>query len=128
MSTTNMPLFCPECGNLMNKKLDKKMWNFHNKCLDCVTREHSLKVENGEWKEYSKEIIEKNIVSYLNSQKKYLKEYLLVLDKIEFVQNSSGDIEKWDINPEKIKQIKKQYEGNLEEVEEYLNKIKKEGK
>jgi hypothetical protein len=51
-------------------------------------------VEKGQWKEYSEKMIEKNIISELKSQKQYIEEYLLILNKLEFIQNSSGDIEK----------------------------------
>jgi len=51
-------------------------------------------VERGQWEEYSEKMIEKNIISELKSQKQHIEEYLFILNKIEFVQNSSGDIEK----------------------------------
>ena len=31
-----MPLCCPECGNVMKKRLDKPNYRIHKKCHDCV--------------------------------------------------------------------------------------------
>ena len=49
-----MPLFCPNCGSLMKKRLDAKMYKVHKTCFDCVVEmEAKLKYE-GKYDEYAK--------------------------------------------------------------------------
>ena len=31
-----MPLCCPECDNVMRKRLDKKFWKTNSRCFDCM--------------------------------------------------------------------------------------------
>ena len=33
-----LPLFCPNCGSLMKKRLDAKMYKIHKTCFDCVVK------------------------------------------------------------------------------------------
>ena len=51
------PLCCPECGNVMKKRLDKPNYKIHKKCFDCVIEfEGKLKHIPGEYEKYIKEL------------------------------------------------------------------------
>ena len=121
---TAMPLMCPSCGNLMKKKLDKKMWIYHQMCLDCVIKMESELRGSGKYEEYEQKKIEENMIAYLEDKEQQAKEYIDGLGKISFLQNSHGDIENWDISPEQIEAVKKKYIGHLKDVQENLNKIR----
>ena len=49
-----LPLFCPECGTLMKKHLDKKVFPAYQKCFDCVV-DHEAQLE--------KKVNQKNILT-----------------------------------------------------------------
>lgn len=56
-----IPLFCPSCGKIMNKKTDKTIYKQHGKCLDCrVVEETKIRID-GRWKEYEKTLVETDI-------------------------------------------------------------------
>ena len=83
-----MPLFCPECGNVMKVRLDKKMWAINQKCLKCtVAEEGKIRAQGKEvWEEYQAKKMEDNMLSYLEDQKQHAEEYLKGLEKIEYLQ------------------------------------------
>ena len=88
-----MPLCCPECGNVMKKRLDKPNYRIHKKCHDCVVEfEHKLR-NKGKLEEYKKKLINKNSLDIVNEMESYL------LDAINtsnsgFV-SEDGVIERW---------------------------------
>ena len=118
-----MPLTCPSCHNIMRKRLDKKMWNLRGKCFDCVIIEDTEKIKDGSFKKYEKEVISKNMNSYLNQVKDFFEDYLDKLDSKHFV-TEQGDIEDWQSGFSK-KQLKEMFSTQVKEfkekVEEYKN-------
>ena len=117
-----MPLCCPECGNVMKKRLDKPNYNVHKKCHDCVVEfEHKLRIR-GEYNDYIKNLENKNSLNIVNEMESYL------LDAIN-TSNSSfvsedGVIEKWKggINKaEFTKQVKEATKIRREHIEKELN-------
>lgn len=88
------PLVCPECNNPMKSHpLNKKMYNIHGKCADCVIQEETrLKIEGG-FKEYKNNLMNKNKVSALTELEDLLEEYLNV-GQHTFI-NENGDEEVW---------------------------------
>jgi hypothetical protein len=104
-----MPLCCPECGKVMKKRLDKPNYRIHKKCHDCVIKfEHKLKI-HGKYKDYIKNLQNRNKLTNLDEIEAYL------LDAINNTSNSSfiseqGDIEDWrggKIKKENVKVLKK---------------------
>lgn len=124
--SVSMPLFCPKCGQIMKKKLDKKMWPLHQMCFDCVIKMESHLKAEGKFEKYEQEKIEKNMIAYLKIQEEQAKEYLEGLKHISVLQNSHGDLEDWDINEEQIKEATKKYKEHLDEVRLHLKKIQGE--
>ena len=97
-----MPLCCPECGNVMKKRLDKPNYKVHKKCHDCVVEfEGSLK-NKGLYEDYIKDLKKTNELSILDEMESYL---LNAVNSTNtgFV-SEDGVIERWvgGINKEKI--------------------------
>ena len=117
-----MPLCCPECGNVMKKRLDKPNYNIHKKCFDCVIEfEHKLKIR-GEYDDYIKKLKAKNSFDIVDEIESYL------LDAIN-TSNSSfvsedGVIEKWVGGVDKVKltkQVKEAVNTRRTHIEKNLN-------
>jgi hypothetical protein len=113
-----VPLFCPECKQVMDKQLDPFYFKSYNCCLDCRAKfETRLKIE-GKWQDYIDETFNKEIDNQIEEYKSYIE------DKLSEGNNSfvteAGDIERWvgGINKEKAKE-------SLDEVINYLNSLKK---
>lgn len=106
----SFPLICPCCQNHFKlTDLNKKMYNIHEKCFDCVVEmETKLKIE-GKFEEYEKEMMNKNRVSHINEFEKALDEYVNAT-QTTFV-TEDGKHESWQgggIDKEYIKAMKEQ--------------------
>jgi hypothetical protein len=118
--TAIMPLFCPCCGNIMKKRLDSKMYNLHQKCLDCVAKyESKLKME-GQFDDYVKNIKTKNALSYVDHLESYLLEALNTSNS-QYV-SEAGNIERWKGGVNK-KKLKEEITKNISEFREEVKKI-----
>jgi len=117
-----MPLCCPNCGNVMKKRLDKPNYKIHKKCFDCVVDfEHKLKIR-GEYDDYIKNLKAKNSLDIVDEMESYL------LDAINtsnsgFV-SEDGVIEKWVGGVDKVeltKQVKEAVNTRRTHIEKTLN-------
>ena len=56
-----MPLACPSCDKPMKgNDINKKMWNIHHMCFDCVVKmEAKIKLE-GKWDKYERGVLNAN--------------------------------------------------------------------
>jgi len=117
-----MPLCCPECGNVMKKRLDKPNYKLHKKCFDCVVDfEHKLKIK-GEYKTYIKNLEAKNSLDIVSEMESYL------LDAINtsnsgFV-SEDGVIERWVGGVDKVeltKQVKEAVDIRRTHIEKKIN-------
>ena len=69
LQSARRPWFCPKCGQIMEKRLDDKMWNVHNMCFNCVVEfEHKLRV-SGEYDDYEKKKLSANKLSFYKDMK-----------------------------------------------------------
>lgn len=115
-----MPLFCPSCSNVMSKWQDKKFYNLHRKCMDCVIEdEGKIRAKGGdEWKKY----VTKFIHSKIDLEASEIEEYLLSM--LEGSTNNffseNGEIEKWvgGIPKEEIKKL-------IEEIKDFRSGLEK---
>ena len=102
------PLTCPECGQPMkNHTLNKKMYNIHQKCSDCVIQMETHLRITGEYEAYEKKMLNANKNATIDDAEQMFDEYFN--SKTETYVTEAGDIEKWDggsIDPEVIKMIK----------------------
>ena len=117
------PLFCPECSNIMTKRMDSKMYKIHKKCFDCVIEmEHKLKLE-GKYDEYEKNLVAHNALSYANDLEQYLLEAINTSNNQYVSEN--GEVERWKggIDKEKLTQeVKDGIEEFKKDVNNYINK------
>ena len=103
-----MPLACPECKKAMKaNKLNKKMWNIHKKCFDCVIEYETHLKATGKYEEYAKKIMNDNKNTFADDYEAAVKEYETALP--DTYVSEAGDIENWvggKVNPEIIKALK----------------------
>ena len=110
-----MPICCPECNNVMRKRLDKKFWKTNNKCFDCVLdEEHTLRI-NKEWDAYQKNKITGNVKSFISDLKQKLVDYINNIDNKHFI-TEAGDIEAWEGGYDK-KYLKESFDKQIAEFE-----------
>jgi hypothetical protein len=89
-----IPLLCPSCSSPLKTEYDKKMYNIHKKCMDCVSKfETELKI-NGKFKEYSDAMIKGNIDHFLKDYEEFLADAYNNL-AIKGHITEDGVIEKW---------------------------------
>lgn len=88
------PLKCPCCNKAMQLHIyNKKMYNIHGKCADCVIEmETQLKIE-GKFEEYERNFLNQNKKSHLNEFENALNEY--EKSKNEDFITEDGDKERW---------------------------------
>lgn len=109
-----IPILCPECSKPLKTEYDKKMYSFKKRCLECVAKfETDLKI-NGQYEEYSKNIINNNLESYLKDYGNFLDDISKNVENAGFI-TEAGDIEKWVGNNKK----------SIDKERERLNAIKK---
>ena len=115
-----MPFFCPKCGKIMKGKADTKMWNLHNKCINCVTEEETKMRINGTYEEYEKKKIMNNAKSWMKDMEQVAEEWIKNNEKEvqQFVMNSSGELENWD--------VKGKTNHNLKNLQKNLTNVKKQ--
>jgi hypothetical protein len=102
------PLTCPCCSKPMkDHSINRKMYNIHSMCLDCVTTmETKLKIE-GKYEAYEKNMMNTNKNSSLDDAEQMFDDYFTSAPDSFITED--GDIEKWDggsIDPEYIKLVK----------------------
>jgi len=118
-----MPLCCPECGNVMKKRLDKPNYKIHKKCFDCVINfEGKLKHVPGRYEQYIKDLEIRNKLSILDQTEAYLLD--AVNTSNEGYVSEQGDVERWVGGIDKDKfttDIKKYSEKTREKLEKELN-------
>jgi len=113
-----MPIFCPNCKNVMKKRFDKDYYNIHKKCFDCVIDfEHELK-KAGLWEEYEKNIINSEIDNFIVDFKAYVEDQLTQSNNSYVTE--AGDVEKWvgGLNKPRVLDA-------LDKTIEHLEKMKK---
>lgn len=111
------PLSCPECSKPMKaSELNKKMYNIHGKCFDCVIEMEAKIKREGKWDEYEKGMMNANKNAMVDDFEKAFTEYITAQNESYFTE--AGDMESWSggkINEEEIKNVK-----------EYIKKLREQ--
>ena len=115
-----MPFFCPKCGKIMKGKADNKMWNLHSKCINCVAEEETQMRINGTYEEYEKKKIMKNANAWVKDMEQLATEWINDnnKDKQQFIMNSQGELETWDVKGKK--------NHNLENLKDNITNVEKQ--
>ena len=113
-----MPLSCPSCDKPMKgNDMNKKIWNIHHMCFDCVIEmEAKIKLE-GKWDEYERNMLNNNKNSMVNDFEAAFNEFINA--KAESYVTEQGDVETWSggkVNEDEIKNVK-EYIKKLRETE-----------
>ena len=102
------PLTCPECSKPMKSNdLNKKMFNIHGKCFDCVVEMEAKIKREGKWDEYEKGMMNANKNAMVDDFEKAFTDYITSKNESYFTE--AGDIESWSggkINEDEIKNVK----------------------
>ena len=121
IASGRMPLFCPECNKIMNKRLDNKMWMVYTQCFDCqIAFEHQLRVD-GKFEEWEKEKMIRNAKAYINEVRDELEDYITALETDNILYETgttSVAKEKWDKMD--TKKVKTKWLKEIQEVEDNL--------
>tara|TARA_Y100001973_G_C5065950_1_gene265040 strand:- start:37 stop:657 length:621 start_codon:yes stop_codon:yes gene_type:complete len=118
-----MPLFCPEkgCGKIMKGKADEKMWTYHGKCINCVSKEETKMRINGTFNEYQEKKVQANVKAWITDMENLLVDWNKdqAQEKVQYIMNSSGEMETWDTKGKQNKD-KTKLEEVLQEVKTKL--------
>lgn len=108
-----IPFECPSCDKPMTKRLDKKFYNLHRRCFDCVLKaEHEIR-KKGLWEVYQKNIMKGNILEALQDFKAELYD-VIDTNNTNYV-TEGGEIENWSGGLDKVK-AKEQVDMYIETV------------
>tara|TARA_R100001480_G_scaffold100291_2_gene104220 strand:- start:819 stop:1397 length:579 start_codon:yes stop_codon:yes gene_type:complete len=113
----HMPLFCPECGTLMKKHLDKKVFPAYQKCFDCVVDYEAQLRKEGKAEEYYNNMHNEHINNLQKEYKNFMEEKFN--ESSESYITERGDVESWKggFSKEKLEQ-------ELQEGLEFLENLK----
>ena len=112
-----MPLFCPECGTLMKKHLDKKVFPAYQKCFDCVVDYEAELARKGDTKEYFNDLRNQHVQTTIDSYKAFMEDRLKESNANYVTED--GDVENW-----KGGLSKEQIQKDLQEGIEFLESMK----
>tara|TARA_B100001094_G_scaffold322498_1_gene371929 strand:+ start:1750 stop:2415 length:666 start_codon:yes stop_codon:yes gene_type:complete len=93
-----MPDTCPNCGQSMygdEEQLNRKFWNTHKTCFDCVVKyETRLRNDPEAWEKYQKEKMFENAKSFFKDADTDVQELRKILtQELKNVQNADGELE-----------------------------------
>tara|TARA_Y100000361_G_scaffold134794_1_gene134156 strand:- start:368 stop:988 length:621 start_codon:yes stop_codon:yes gene_type:complete len=118
-----MPMFCPTegCGKIMKGKADEKMWTYHGKCINCVAKEETKMRINGTFSEYQEKKVQANVKAWITDMENLLVDWNKdqAQEKVQYIMNSSGEMETWDTKGKQNKD-KTKLEEVLQEVKTKL--------
>lgn len=118
-----MPLCCPQCGNRMKKKLDKKFWRLKRICFDCTIEEDTNRMIDGTFKEYEKKLITKNVCAWVKDMEQSITQYVKEAN-INRNITEDGQREEWvggNTNEELQEILDKQMVEFKEKAKDYLD-------
>ena len=115
------PLFCPNCGRIMKKRHDTKMFYRFNMCFDCVIERDTQMKINGTFKDFEKTSILQSHRSMLLDAIQAIEEHLNNLsDTTSYVTEESGKLENWKGDVEKEREF---FTQELSDAKEQLRQI-----
>ena len=88
-------------------EINRKMYNIHGKCIDCVVKIEVEIKRTGKWDEYEKQMLNKNKNAMVDDFELSIEEFYKM--QVESYVTEQGDIESWNggkINEEEIKNVK----------------------
>lgn len=121
LQSARIPLWCPQCKQIMNHRWDTKMYYVHGKCFNCVIKMEGEMRRAGTWEAHEKKVLRGREIGYLKDFLVELREARNTVSVAEFA-TGVGAIESWDVDVEQIKQDLEtdilKYEARLKELED----------
>jgi len=111
------PLFCPECGTIMKKHLDTKVFPAYQKCFDCVVDFEAQLQKEGKLEEFHQSLRDQHIDGAINNFKIFMEDAMK--ESNQSYVTEAGDVENW-----KGGKSKEDFERELQEGIEYLKGLK----
>lgn len=130
-----MPLFCPECKEIMNGKFDRKFYRLRDMCMDCWQKRETEMRVNGTYEAYEKRTMLENKKSWLRDIKQGIEEFEEKMrGNFKQVVNSSGDTvefggldgEEVDEMVDNAKEFIANFEGHIKELEEEVKQLEED--
>ena len=112
-----IPLFCPECSEVMNHRYDKEFFTINRRCFNCQVKFETTLKASGEWEEYQKKIHNSEIDNTIQNYEMWVDD--LINSSNDGFVSESGEVEKW--SKSSSSSIVKQ----KEEAIKYLENLKK---
>ena len=112
-----IPLFCPECGTLMKKELDKKVFPAYQKCFDCVVDYEAELVRQKKSENYFENLRNTHIQNAMDGFENFMKDRMR--ESNDNYVTEAGDVENW-----KGGKSKEELTQELQEGLEFLEGLK----
>ena len=112
-----IPLFCPECGTLMKKELDKKVFPAYQKCFDCVVDYEAELVRQKKSENYFENLRNTHIQNAMDGFEDFMKDRMR--ESNDNYVTEAGDVENW-----KGGKSKEELTQELQEGLEFLEGLK----
>jgi len=88
-----IPLFCPECGTLMKKELDKKVFPAYQKCFDCIIDHEAELFRQGKSKDHFDKLRNSHIHNAMKGFEDFMKDRMT--ESNDNYVTEAGDVENW---------------------------------
>jgi len=91
---TQLPLFCPKCGDVIKSNYDKKMFKLYSHCFTCQLKIETQMKLDGTFEEFEKNIIKANITDMVREVESDVREFMSENQDLEIL-TANGDKEEW---------------------------------
>jgi ssDNA-binding Zn-finger/Zn-ribbon topoisomerase 1 len=115
-----LPLRCPNCGGPMKHHLAKKMYKIHGFCFDPCTVEMEAKLRTaGLYDQYEKRMMQGNMKTFIKDVEEWAG--ALVENVGQSYVTEQGDVEQWNSNNGKQKEILETVKQYTKQLQEHIN-------
>ena len=115
-----LPLRCPNCGGPMKHHLAKKMYKLHGFCFDPCTVEMEAKLRTaGLYDQYEKRMMQGNMKTFIKDVEEWAG--ALVENVGQSYVTEQGDVEQWNSNNGKQKEILETVKQYTKQLQEHIN-------
>ncbi|MDA9271025.1 hypothetical protein N9P57_02765 [Planktomarina temperata] len=115
-----LPLRCPNCGGPMKHHLAKKMYKIHGFCFDPCTVEMEAKLRTaGLYDQYEKRMMQGNMKTFIKDVEEWAG--ALAENVGQSYVTEQGDVEQWNSNNGKQKEILETVKQYTKQLQEHIN-------
>lgn len=138
-AVAGLPLFCPECGRVMNRQMDEKMYYRTSMCGDCVIERESKMKAEGTYELYEKKKVLKNMKSWYCDLQQGAEDFFKDINNQNYLTQQGPEeydigVEEWqDLSDDEIQNMKdnvneefQKIEDKIEEIQDEIEELKEE--